>query len=61
MFYMYKIGESSKMKPKVVSTFSGTGGSCLGYKRAGCEVVLASDFEQKAVDTYKMNYTNLLT
>ena len=44
------------MKPKVVSTFSGTGGSCLGYKRAGCEVLLASDFEQKAVDTYKMNF-----
>lgn len=46
------------MKPKVVSTFSGCGGSCLGYKRAGCEVVLASDFEENAVKTYEMNHDN---
>ena len=44
------------MKPKVVSTFSGCGGSCLGYRRAGCEVVLASDFEENAVKTCKMNF-----
>ncbi len=40
----------------VVSTFSGCGGSSLGYKRAGCKVLLAIDFEDRAVKTYKLNF-----
>jgi len=40
----------------VVSTFSGCGGSCLGYTRAGFKVLLASDFDAKAVKTYQMNF-----
>ncbi len=40
----------------VVSTFAGCGGSSLGYKRAGCKVLLAIDFEENAVKTYRMNF-----
>jgi DNA (cytosine-5)-methyltransferase 1 len=40
----------------VVSTFAGCGGSSLGYKRAGCDVLLAIDFEENATVTYKMNF-----
>lgn len=39
----------------IVSTFAGCGGSSLGYRRAGCKVLLAIDFEENAVKTYKMN------
>lgn len=42
----------------VVSTFSGCGGSSLGYKRAGFDVKLAIDFEENAVKTYQMNFPN---
>jgi len=39
----------------VISTFSGCGGSSLGYKRAGFNVLLATDWEINAVKTYQMN------
>ena len=40
----------------VVSTFSGCGGSSLGYKLAGGKVLLAADFDKHAVNTYKANF-----
>lgn len=40
----------------VVSTFSGCGGSCLGYKRAGGRVLFAADFDENAVNTYQVNW-----
>ena len=33
---------------KVVSTFSGCGGSCLGYRMAGYKVVYANEFIKAA-------------
>lgn len=44
--------------PKVVSFFAGCGGSSLGYQMAGCKVIFATDWEQKAVETYKLNFLN---
>lgn len=41
---------------KVISTFSGCGGSSLGYKRAGGEMLLAVEWEKNAVDTYAKNH-----
>ena len=41
---------------KVVSTFSGCGGSSLGYQLAGAKVVLACEWDQNAVDTYRLNF-----
>lgn len=41
---------------KVVSTFSGGGGSCLGYRMAGFEVVWANEFVEEAQKTYRANH-----
>lgn len=41
---------------KVVSTFSGCGGSCLGFRMAGFEVVWASEFIASARETYQLNF-----
>ncbi len=40
----------------VVSTFSGCGGSCLGYRMAGYKVLWASEFIPAAQDVYKRNH-----
>lgn len=40
---------------KVASTFSGCGGSCVGYRLAGYSVVWASEFLEHAVEVYKLN------
>ena len=39
----------------VISTFSGSGGSSTGYKMAGYDVRVASEFVPAAVETYKAN------
>lgn len=41
---------------QVVSTFSGCGGSCLGYGMAGFRVLWASEFIPAAQQTYKANH-----
>jgi DNA (cytosine-5)-methyltransferase 1 len=41
---------------KVASTFSGCGGSCLGYRMAGYRVVYANEFIEEAQRTYKANH-----
>ena len=41
---------------KVVSTFSGCGGACLGLRMAGFKVVWANEFISAARDTYSANY-----
>lgn len=40
----------------VVSTFSGCGGSCLGYRMAGYRVLWASEFIPDAQQIYKANH-----
>lgn len=45
---------------KVVSTFSGCGGSCLGFEQAGFEVVWASEFIDAARDTYRANHPHTI-
>jgi len=42
----------------VVSTFSGGGGSCLGYRLAGYHVLYANEFVEEAQRTYKANNPN---
>lgn len=39
----------------VASTFSGGGGSSVGYRMAGCRVLYASEFVPAARDTYRAN------
>ena len=45
---------------KVVSLFSGTGGSSLGYKLAGLDVVLSNEFIPAACDSYKANFPSTI-
>jgi len=40
----------------VISTFSGCGGSSLGYKMVGGKILLAVEFNDNAVKTYKINF-----
>jgi DNA (cytosine-5)-methyltransferase 1 len=40
---------------KVVSTFSGCGGSCLGYRMAGFRVIWANEFVPAAQASYRAN------
>lgn len=44
------------IKPTVISTFAGTGGSSLGYKWAGFHELLAIDWEAHAVECFKLNF-----
>lgn len=52
------MSEITAMEPngiKVISTFSGGGGSSLGYRMAGCTVLGASEFVPAAQDAYRLN------
>lgn len=40
----------------VVSLFSGCGGSSLGYQLAGGKVLMAAEWDDNAVETYKLNF-----
>ena len=44
--------------PTVVSLFAGCGGSSLGYQLAGYKVMLAAEWDNNAVETYKLNFPN---
>jgi DNA (cytosine-5)-methyltransferase 1 len=41
---------------RIVSTFSGCGGSCLGFEMAGFEVLRAHEFVSAAVEAYRANH-----
>lgn len=43
-------------QPTVISTFAGCGGSSLGYKLAGFHELLAVEWDQNAVDTFRLNF-----
>jgi DNA (cytosine-5)-methyltransferase 1 len=40
---------------KVISTFSGCGGSCLGYEMAGFDIIWANEFEEHARRNLEIN------
>ena len=42
--------------PTVISTFAGCGGSSLGYKMAGFKELLAVEWDDNAVETFKLNF-----
>ncbi|MEZ5951204.1 MAG: DNA cytosine methyltransferase [Planctomycetaceae bacterium] len=41
---------------KIISTFSGCGGSSLGYKQAGGKVLLAVEYDDHAAACYRANF-----
>ena len=53
---MREIAALPKTGLTVVSTFSGCGGSCLGYRMAGYKVVWANEFIPEAQRTYRANH-----
>lgn len=53
---MSEIAAFQKNGFKVISTFSGCGGSSLGYKMAGFDVVMANEFIPAAQETYRANH-----
>jgi DNA (cytosine-5)-methyltransferase 1 len=53
---MAEIRDYPKNGYKVASTFTGAGGSCLGFAMSGYETVYASEFVPAARDTYRANF-----
>ena len=49
--FMKDIGQ-----PTVISTFAGCGGSSLGYQMAGFKELLAVEWDNNAVETFKLNF-----
>ena len=45
--------------PTVISTFAGCGGSSLGYSMAGFRELLAVEWDQNAVDTFRRNFPDV--
>lgn len=45
---------------KVVSTFSGCGGSCLGFEMAGYRILWANEFVPEARNTYLQNHPGVI-
>lgn len=43
----------------VISLFAGCGGSSLGYKMAGFKELLAIDFNDNAIETFKLNFKDI--
>lgn len=55
-----RIQVDANMKaPTVISTFAGCGGSSLGYKLAGFKELLAVEWDQNAVDTFRLNFPDV--
>lgn len=50
---------SPPAKPKAIDLFSGCGGLTCGLDLAGFDVVGAVEMEQRAVDTYSLNFPNV--
>ncbi len=44
----------------VISTFSGCGGSSLGYNLAGCKVLWANEFVESAREVYRANFPDTI-
>ena len=47
------------VKPTVISLFAGCGGSSLGYQMAGFKELLAIEWDDNAVETFKLNFPDV--
>ena len=58
-FYVPAMSEIESIEPNGyvgVSTFSGAGGSCLGFRMAGFKMLWASEFVEAAQEVYRLNH-----
>jgi DNA (cytosine-5)-methyltransferase 1 len=53
-----RVADSSG-KPTVISTFAGCGGSSLGYHLAGFKELLAVEWDDNAVETFRLNFPDV--
>ncbi len=49
----------AEVKPTVISTFAGCGGSSLGYQMAGFRELLAVEWDDNAVATFRLNFSEV--
>ncbi len=49
----------SENAPTVISTFAGAGGSSLGYSMAGYRELLAVEWDNNAVETFRLNFPDV--
>jgi DNA (cytosine-5)-methyltransferase 1 len=54
--WLEHLAPRKKNAPTVISTFAGAGGSSLGYSMAGYRELLAVEWDDNAVQTFKMNF-----
>lgn len=47
------------VEPTVISLFAGCGGSSLGYQMAGFKELLAVEWDDNAVETFKLNFPDI--
>ncbi len=47
------------VKPTVISLFAGCGGSSLGYSLAGFRELLAVEWDNNAIETFKLNFPDV--
>jgi DNA (cytosine-5)-methyltransferase 1 len=55
-WYLTDLKDIPKNGIKVFSTFACGGGSTMGYKLAGCEVIGANDIDPEMAYHYKLNH-----
>lgn len=55
-WFLTDLKQVSKNGLKVMSTFACGGGSTMGYKRAGCDVIAACDIDPEMAYHYKLNH-----
>ncbi len=53
------LAEREPNAPTVISTFAGCGGSSLGYSMAGFRELLANEWDDNAVATFKLNFPDV--
>jgi DNA (cytosine-5)-methyltransferase 1 len=49
----------SNGKPTVISLFAGCGGSSLGYYLAGFRELLAVEWDDNAIETFRLNFPDV--
>lgn len=53
------LAERAPDAPTVISTFAGCGGSSLGYSMAGFRELLANEWDDNAVQTFRLNFPDV--
>lgn len=55
-YWQAHLADKLSFAPTVISTFAGAGGSSLGYSIAGYRELLAVEWDENAVETFKLNF-----